>query len=76
MTWAEALAIFNFIVWLLPIIVRTWMAIFYDSTSESVLSTSEHQSISKAIGKLNLRGKRLKIGSDSERTGNSEEGSK
>jgi len=74
MNWAEVLAVFNFIVWLLPIIVRTWMAWKYDSTNEHSLSDIELGQIRGAIGKLNLRGKRLKIGSDSEGTSTDKEG--
>lgn len=76
MTWAEVLAAFNFVAWLLPIIVRTWMAWKYDGISEHNLNDQELGGIKSAIGRLNLGGKRLKIGSDSERAGNNEEGSK
>lgn len=76
MNWVDVLAIFNFVAWLLPIIVRTWMAWKYDSTSEHTISDQELGNVKRAVAKLNLRGKRLKIGSDPERAGNNEEGSK
>jgi len=69
MTWAEALAVFNFIAWLLPLIIRTWMAVKYDSSSEHTLSTEESERIGSVIKRINLGGKRLKIGHDSEGIG-------
>jgi len=61
MTWAEVLAVFNFIAWLLPIIIRTWIAWKYDNTSKHNLSDTELESIRKSIGKINLKGGRLDL---------------
>lgn len=76
MTWAEVLAVFNFIAWLLPIIIRTWMAWRYDNTNTVVLSTEESGVISRAVKGLKLGNKRLKIGHDSEGIGHDKEGCK
>lgn len=61
MTWAEVLAVFNFIAWLLPLILRAWMAFKYDNNNRVVLSTEESGKISRAIANLKLRGKKLSI---------------
>lgn len=76
MTWAEVLAVFNFIAWLLPIIIRSWMAFKYDSTSEHTISDQELGGIRRAITKLNLRGKKLNLGNGAEADRDIQKGSK
>jgi hypothetical protein len=61
MTWAEVLAAFNFVVWLLPIIIRSWMAWRSPNGSRNILSDQELGSISGAVKRLNLRGKKLEL---------------
>ena len=62
MTWAEVLAVFNLIAWLLPLLTRSFIAWKYDNNNRVDLSDEEFGKISGAISKLNLRGKKLKIG--------------
>lgn len=76
MTWAECLAVFNFIAWLLPIIVRSYIAWKVPSDSRITLSDSDNSAISKAISRLNLRGKKLIIGDGAKADRDIQKGSK
>jgi len=69
MTWAEILALFNFIAWILPIAIRTWIAWRVPSGSRVVLSDQERDAISKSISGINLGGEVLKIGDRAEEPG-------
>lgn len=76
MTWAEILSVFNMLAWILPIIIRSYLAWKKPNDSRNILSDKERNSISKSISKLNLRGKVLKIGDGNEEPGRTEGGSK
>lgn len=67
MTWAEVLAVFNFIAWLLPILIRSYMAWKYDSISKHNLSDTELESIRKSVGKINFKGGRLDLSDNGEK---------
>lgn len=54
MTWAEALAVFNFITWFLPIVVRSYVAWRFRKKTTS-LSQDEIDSISKSIKSKNIK---------------------
>jgi len=76
MKWAEVLATFNFVAWLLPIIIRSIVAWKYKNDSRITLSDSDNTSINRAISKLNLRGKKLIIGNGAKANRDIQEGSK
>lgn len=61
MKWAEVLTVVNTIGWLLPILIRSYMAWKYDSISKHNLSDSELESIRKSVGKINFKGGRLDL---------------
>lgn len=72
MTWAELLAAFNFAVWLLPIILRSWIAWRFKNVSTDICDPEELRSVGESVKRLNLRGKRLKIGDGDEKPGSIE----
>jgi len=76
MTWAEVLAAFNFVAWLLPLILRAWIAWRFPDGSTNILSSEESRGISGAIAKLNLRGKKLNLSDGAEADRDIQEGSK
>lgn len=69
MKWAEVLTVVNTIGWLLPILIRSYMAWKYDSTSNITLNDQELGGIKSAISKLNLGSEKLKISGGTEELG-------
>jgi hypothetical protein len=76
MKWAEVLATFNFVAWLLPIIIRSIIAWKYKNDSRATLSDSDNTSIGRAVSKLNLRGKKLIVSNGAEANRDFQERSK
>jgi hypothetical protein len=72
MKWAEVLTVVNTIGWLLPILIRSYIAWKYDNTNRVNLSVEESGQISGAISRLNLGGKVLKISDGTEELGTTE----
>ena len=62
MTWAECLATFNFVAWILPILFRTYLAWKKPNDTGTILSTEELGLVSKSISRLNFGNKKLIIG--------------
>lgn len=62
MTWAECLATFNFVAWILPILFRTYLAWKKPNDTGIVLSSEEREYASDAVSRLNLGDKKLIIG--------------
>lgn len=76
MTWAEVLSVFNMLTWLLPILIRSYLAWKRPNDNRNILSDKEHNDISRSISRLNLGGKILKIGDGTKEPGRTEDGSK
>lgn len=73
MKWVEVLALFNFITWLLPIAIRSWIAWRSPNVSRNTLNSEELGSLSRSVARLNLGGKVLKIGDRAEKPRSTEE---
>ena len=61
MKWEQVLAVFNFITWLAPIAIRSWIAWRFKDVGRNNVSPQELGELGKSIERIDLGSEELKI---------------